>query len=265
MRHTYIFIFAFILLNEYSNAEAQPQPAPQSAVQTSQKDDLTPAQIIQKFSEKETEFYEAWMQYTYTQNAVIRILSVDGKPQKETMTIVSEVVFNDDGTREVRTLYRAGRLRSVLYTQDDQEIIDNINPFALTTKELPLYRLKYEGKEKIDELMCYVFSVEPKEIQRNRFYFKGKIWVDDIDLQIVRTVGKPVPQTRENQFPEFETIRQVIDDQYWFPVWTHADSELRFPGQVVRIEETITYDNYKRFRSKATILFDSPNPPDNAE
>lgn len=229
------------------------------------QEDLTPEQIIQKFAEKETEFYEAWKQYSYIQTATIRVLSVDGVPQKESMTIVSEVVFNDDGTREVRTLRRSGQLRSVGFTPEDQEIIENINPFALTIKELPLYNIKYMGKERVDELDCYVFSVKPKKIKRGRMYFEGKIWVDDQDLQIVRTVGKPVPQTTYNLFPEFETIRQVIDSKYWFPVWTQADSRLNFPGQVVRIQETITYDNYRKFASKAVIKYQTPEPSEKAE
>jgi hypothetical protein len=254
-----------ILLGGHFHALTRPQQTSQSDPQAAAKADLMPEQIIQKFAEKETEFYEAWTQYTYTQTATVRVLSVDGAPQKETMTIVSEVVFNDDGTREVRTLRRSGRLRSVTFTEEDKEVIDNINPFALTVKELPLYNLKYQGKEKADELDCFVFSVKPKSIKRGRLYFEGKIWVDDVDLQVVRTVGKPVPQTRDNLFPEFETIRQVIDDKYWFPVWTHADSQLKFPGQVVRIQETITYDNYKKFSSKATIQYETPTPSEKPE
>lgn len=144
------------------------------------------------------------------------------------------------------------------FTEEDREVLQNINPFALTKDELPLYNLKYEGKQKADELDCYVFSVSPKSTKGRRMYFKGKIWVDDQDLQVVKTVGTPVPQSRNNQFPEFETIRQVIDGKYWFPVWTHADSKLRFPGQEVRIEETITYGNYQRFGSDATIEFGTP-------
>jgi len=101
--------------------------------------------------------------------------------------------------------------------------------------------------------------VKPKKTIRGKMYFEGKIYVDDLDLQIVRTVGKPVPQTRDNQFPEFETIRQMIDDKYWFPVWTHADSSLRFRENTIRIEETIVYEDYKRFGSKATIKFGEPS------
>ena len=82
--------------------------------------------------------------------------------------------------------------------------------------------------------------------------------MDDQDLQIVKTVGKAVPQTKKNQFPEFETIRQMVDGKYWFPVWTHADSRLYFPDSTVRIEEIITYDDYKMFRTKVRILPSAP-------
>jgi len=228
---------------------------PQQAESTKQR---TPEEIIKAFSEKETEFYEAWKQYTYRQTADIRVLSVNGYRTNERMTLVSEVIFNDNGTREVRPVSRSGGLRSVGWTPEDTEVINNIQPFALTGRELPLYNLTPEGRERVDELDCYVFSVKPKSTKGGKLYFQGRIWVDEQDLQIVRTVGKPVPQRRDNQFPEFETIRQVIDDKYWFPVWTHADSVLDFQSQRVRVEETITYEEYKRFGSKATIDYGPP-------
>jgi hypothetical protein len=143
----------------------------------------------------------------------------------------------------------------VRWTREDEEIINNLNPFALTEADLPLYDLKYEGKERVDELNCYVFSVKPKNIKRGRFYFEGKILVDDIDFLVVRTLGKAVPQTAENQFPEFETLRQMIDGKYWFPVYTHADERLRFPGATVRIEQTVYYDDYRKFDSSTTIRY----------
>ncbi len=261
MRYPYLFITAILLLTGYSAAQTKSQPGAQPTTESASKGDVTPEQIIQKFAAKEEEFYKAWMQYAYLQSANIRILSVDGEPQKEGMTLVYEVVFNDDGSRELKLVRSSGGLRSVHFTEEDREVIQNINPFALTTSELPLYNLNYGGKEKVDELDCYVFSVSPKSTRGKRLYFKGKIWVDDRDLQVVKTVGMAVPQTKDNQFPEFETIRQRIDNKYWFPVWTHADSKLKFqfPEQVVRIEETITYGDYKRFGSKATVTFDTPS------
>lgn len=102
--------------------------------------------------------------------------------------------------------------------------------------------------------------MRPRNTRGDRFYFEGKIYVDDQDLQIVRTVGRPVPERRGNLFPEFETLRQVIDGRYWFPVWTHADEKLRFTEDTVGIEQTLTYENYKKFGSKATIRFGGPEP-----
>ena len=227
----------------------------QSDMDKTDKNDLTPDEIIKKFTEKEAEFYKAWMNYSYTQNVRVRILSVDGKPSKEWMDMVSEVVFDDDGSREIRPISRKGGLRAVRFTREDEEIINNINPFALTTVELPLYNLKYEGKERVDELDCHVFSAKPKNIKRGRLYFEGKIWVDDVDFQVVRTIGKAVPQTDDNLFPEFETLRRLIDGKFWFPVYTYADERLRFTNKTVRIEETITYDDYREFKTKATIRY----------
>lgn len=223
------------------------------------KGQSAPEEVIKAFASKETEFYDAWMQYAYRQVATIQVTEVDGRPVgNERLALAWEVVFRDDGTREVKLVERAGRLRSVSWTSDDEEVLTNIQPFALTSKDLPLYDLKYDGKEKVDELTTYVFSVRPKSTGGGRYYFQGRIWVDDQDLQIVRTLGKVVPQKRENQFPEFETLREVIDNRYWFPTWTHADSVLHFPASSVRVEETITYDQYKRFGSKVTI---QPIPP----
>jgi hypothetical protein len=233
--------------------------AAQPTRQAATPNDLSPEEIIKAFSAKESEFYDAWKQYTYHQQAVVKVVETDGRPVSNEQLVLSwDIVFNDDGTRQTRLTDRRGRLKSVQFTRDDEEVISDIQPFALTGKDLSLYNVKYEGKEKVDELNCYVFSVKPKTTKGDRLYFDGKIWVDDQDLQIVRTVGKAVPQTRESQFPAFETIRQVIDDKYWFPVWTHADSRLRFPGQTVRVEETITYEDYKRFGSKANIQYGAP-------
>jgi len=253
VKYPYLLMLTALLLIPFHSVA-------QTKIPADPKKNLTPEEIIRAFAAKETEFYEAWKQYTYRQITEVRILSVNGFRQNERMTLTSEIVFNDDGTREVKLVHKSGELRSVLWTREDAEVINNLQPFALTAKDLPFYNLKYEGREKVDELECYVFSVKPKSTRGGKLFFQGKIWVDDQDLQIVRTVGRPVPQRRESQFPEFETIRQIIDDQYWFPVWTHADSVLDFDRQRVRVEETINYENYKKFGSKATIEFLPPKP-----
>jgi hypothetical protein len=254
---TSLLLFSGLLWSQ-SSTQDQQKTAVEAPGISAPAGDLPPDEIIRRFSAKETEFYDAWMQYTYHQIAEVQVLSVNGVPKHEKMTTTSDIVFNDNGSRDIQIRRRAGNIWSVTYTEDDEEVINNLQPFALTEKELPEYDLHYEGKEKVDELNCYVFSVTPKNLKGKKLYFQGKIWVDDHDLQVVRTIGKPVPQRGNNRFPEFETIRQMIDKKYWFPVWTHADTVLKFRDEDVRFEETITYSDYRQFGSNYKILSATP-------
>jgi hypothetical protein len=68
-------------------------------------------------------------------------------------------------------------------------------------------------------------------MEKGERYFEGQIWVDQLDLQIVKTYGKGVGVQKKNddhQLPRFETYRQQIDGKYWFPTYTRADDVLHF-------------------------------------
>jgi outer membrane lipoprotein-sorting protein len=192
--------------------------------------DLAPAEIIRRFASRESEFKQARQAYTYRTRMIVQILDGRGNVAEERRMLI-ETYFTGEGKREQRTLEDEGRLQSVMMTQEDIDDAANIQPFVLTAEDLPAYNVEYLGKEKADELDTYAFSIKPKHIDKGKRYFEGKIWVDDRDLQIVKSDGRAVPQTRDNKFPRFETIRQVIDKKYWFPVWTMADEQLTFSGQ----------------------------------
>jgi hypothetical protein len=93
--------------------------------------------------------------------------------------------------------------------------------------------------------------VAPKTIEKNQRYFQGRIWVEDKDLEIVKTDGKAVPDIKkkgqENVFPRFETFRENIEGHYWFPTYTRSNDTLHFTGNDVPIRMTVRYENYKRF------------------
>ena len=86
----------------------------------------------------------------------------------------------------------------------------------------------------MDEIGCFQFSVKPKKMEKGKRYFEGQIWVDDRDLQIVKTYGKGVGiwSRRGQRVSAFETYREQIDGKYWFPTYTHADDTLHFPDIV---------------------------------
>ena len=96
-------------------------------------------------------------------------------------------------------------------------------------------------------------------MEKNQRYFQGQIWVDDKDLQIVKTYGKAVPDKRtkdqENLFPRFETYREQVDGKYWFPTYTRAQDTLRFSGGSQRMRQVIKYENYKKFEADVKLTF----------
>jgi outer membrane lipoprotein-sorting protein len=220
-------------------------------------DDLDPKEIIARFAQKESEFRELWQQYTYLQKVDFEVLNELGRV-RERQTMEIEVYFTTEGKRETRVLSNRGELRSVRVTREDISDAVGVQPFVLTSEELPEYNIKYKGKETVDELDTYVFEVKPRKIRDGRRYFRGKIWVDSIDHQIVMTQGKAVPDYRDNKFPEFETRREQIDG-YWFPTWTKADDYLTFGDfynqRHVRVRQLITYENFRKFEVGTSIKY----------
>ena len=147
-------------------------------------------------------------------------------------------------------------LQHLILTPEDMQDLVNVNPFVLTTAEIPEFDIHYLGKEKLDEINCYNFSIKPKKLVQGKRYFEGQIWVDDRDLQIVKTYGKGVGLRHgDDQYPRFETYREQIDGKYWFPTYTHADDTLNFKDMSQRIKLVIRYQDYKRYEGKSSIKF----------
>jgi hypothetical protein len=233
-------------------------------------------EIVKKFVQKETDFSSARESYTYQQHT--KMEEVD--PPGGGFEILEEVTF-DDRDRRTSHVLRAPvtTLQNIVMTHEDEEDYRNVMPFVMTNDTRPEYDVTYVGHEPVDEITCYVFSVKPKELTKDRKrYFEGQIWVDDQDLQIVKTYGRAtghLGRGEDQQFPKFETYRQQIDGKYWFPVYTSADDTLRFKdGQSQRIKVVIHYDHYKQyqFKTQSTIKYGEvgsgstqPNPPANPQ
>ena len=244
-----------ILLFASSRLVAQQSPpSEQSSSSISTEPPSVPVdQIIQHFAEREAEFKRERDNYTYTQSFVVQTIDSSGQPDGE-YRMTSDIVFSTTGKRYDKVTYAPpSTLQRVSLSEQDFADLQNVQPFVLTTNELPKYDITYVGRQRVDELSTYVFEVKPKKIEKNQRYFQGRIWVDDHDFQIVKTSGRTVPEFRskkgkagqENLFPAFTTYREQIDGQYWFPTFTRADDVLHFATGDVHIREIIKYTNYK--------------------
>jgi hypothetical protein len=153
-----------------------------------------------------------------------------------------------------------------MMSPSDLQDIQHGYPFVLTAEDIVQYDVKYVGRQKVDEVDCYVFDVSPKVIEKKKRYLLGRIWVDATDLQIVVTNGRMVPDdTRkgsEDLHPPFMTWRQQVDGHYWFPVYTKGEGILHFSGgngylaQDVHMRDTVKYSDYKQFGSTTKIIYE---------
>lgn len=232
-----------------------------------QAPDPDPAEIeriIRRMAEKETEFARARENYTYRQRYRFEELGPDRRPVGR-LEMEADIVFDKDGKRIERVTYAPmNTLRNIIFTPEDEQDMRNVQPFVFTLKELPNYRVRYLGREKIDEIDCYVFAVKPKTMVEGQRYFAGIVWVDDRDLQIVKTYGRGVgigKRVAGQRFPKFETWREQIDGKYWFPTYTSSNDVLNFESGSIPIRLVITYRDYKQFKAETTITFEGVDEP----
>lgn len=218
---------------------------------------IAPADIIQKFVAKETVFKAARDRYGYNLSVTVQTLDdlgqVDGEYRQ-----VSEVVLENGGRRMERTTFAPeSTLRKISLSEDDVDDIHERIPFPIQAEEVPLLSISYAGRQRVDQLNTYVFNVSPKDSKKERKLFEGRVWVDDQDLVIVKTCGKPRPDELPKKkgalasiTPIFVTYREQFDGQMWFPTYSKADEYLPFPKHPVHVREVVKYSNYKLLAGK---------------
>ena len=221
--------------------------------------------IISAFTAKEEQFRTALLEYSFKRDALMQSLGMGGQVTGEYHR-ESLFTFDDNGTRyEKITRFPMPSFQSI--TQEDIDDLGGISPFALEPAKAGKYDFKYVGKEKIDELTLHVFDVSPKVMpnpkKTKERLFMGRVWVDEMDLQIVKTRGKGVPETKENKFPMVETYREQIDGRYWFPTYSYADEELLFDnGGTLHVRMRVKYTDFQLARAKVKIIeIDDPDAP----
>ena len=210
---------------------------------------LPPDEIIRRFAAKEDEMVSAIKGYTFQKDVRIQEIGPDNKPAGQ-VEIVTQLRISPEGKMYEKPV---SRQPSTLHTLDlergDSDLLAPTPMFPLTTAMLPKYEITYRGKQPLDELNAYFFTVKPRALDRARAYFSGVVWVDVQDLVIVKTMGKWVNElgdltASDLPFTVFETYRQQVGKNLWFPAYSRSDDTFQAGNTSVPIRVIIKWTNF---------------------
>jgi len=230
-------------------AAAASSPPPSRALQNP-----SPAEILSTAAERGKAALSALRNYTYYAELTIQTVS-----QSDTITgkyyRFSKVSFDREGNRQERTLENTSTLPTDVHIGTNTA--DNLArgyQFVLTPETLRQYELNYVGRERIDELDTFVFDVTPKikmpdPDKSGDRYLKGRVWIDEQDLSLVKVAGEPLPERGSRRTPKFETYFQN-QDKYWFPASTFADDSILVGLYFTRVLVNVRFTGYKKVSAR---------------
>jgi hypothetical protein len=129
---------------------------------------MAPDEIVKQFAAKESEFRHALDNYTYQRDVRIQTINDDGKVDGEYRQVV-QITFDTQGRKsEHVTFAPQNTLERITMSPADVSDIEQRLPFVLTTEDVGQYNLTYVGRQKVDEVDCYVFDVAPKVMEKGK-------------------------------------------------------------------------------------------------
>jgi hypothetical protein len=84
------------------------------------------------------------------------------------------------------------------------------------------YNFKYVHSEFLGDVRCIVFDVSAKQ-GTGKGRFRGRIWVEDHDYNIVRLNGSYEPRPRNAYFFHMDSWRLNLISGYWVPAYIYSE------------------------------------------
>lgn len=214
----------------------------------------SPTEILAAAAERGKQSMAALRNYTYYAELTIQTVS-----QSDTITgkyyRFSQISFDREGARQEKVLENTSTLpRDVYIGTNAANNLTRVYQFVITPETLSQYELNYVGRERIDELNTFVFDVKPKikmpdPDKSDDRYLKGRVWIDEQDLCVVKVAGQALPEQSSHRTPKFETYFQNYD-KYWFPASTSADDSIRVGRYFTRVIVSVRFTAYKKVSAK---------------
>jgi len=178
--------------------------------------------------------------------------------------MVVEAAYTSPDWKEFRIVSQSGSkllLRHVLLRllDSEKEALQDANR-QQTALRSENYTFTFLTIEQALEGRFYVLQVEPKI--KNKFLYRGKIWIDEEDFAVARIEGEPAknPSWWISSTQIYHRYTKI--DGFWLPAHNESVTRVRLGGKAVL---TIEYTDYKVKTAAATkFVPSSQTEPDPA-
>jgi outer membrane lipoprotein-sorting protein len=228
------------------NLEAACQPPPQGpgaggSSSSAAKTLLPVEQVAKKLQERNAQRAAALQQFNGTR---IYHMQYRGFPSDRDAEMVVNVTYRAPNSKEFKVVSQTGSkfiidrvFKKLLEGEQEAANDENRLNSALSTEN---YDFTSAGYENTPEGAEYVLNLLPKT--KNKYLYRGKIWVDAKDFAVVRIEGEPAKN------PSFWIKKTEVKHRYikvsdfWLPAENHTESVIRLGGQAIL---SIEYKDYK--------------------
>ncbi len=169
-------------------------------------------------------------------------------PNKKEFTILSE-----SGSGTVRDKV----FKQLLEAEQESLREENQQHSAVSLEN---YTFQISDYQKTDTDEFYVLAVQPRN--KNKFLFRGRIWVEAKDFAITRVEGQPaVNPSWWTLKTDFKRRYEKVGD-FWLPVSNESETKVRIFGTA---DLTISYSDYQITRGREVSIASSQQKSSNGQ
>jgi hypothetical protein len=231
--------FGFLLIHTLTRTTAQALPAEESA--SSAKRAPLPVQVVVENLERRNALRKAAL--TRFEGTRIYRVQYRGFAGDHDAEMVVHVTFHAPN-KEFTVVSQTGSkfigdhiFKKLLEGEQEAANEENQRHSALNTEN---YDFTMAGYEDSPDGGRYVLDLLPKT--KNKFLYRGKIWVDAKDFAVVRIEAEPAKNPSFWIKKTDVSHKYVKVDDFWLPAENHSESLIRLGGKATL---SIEYRDYK--------------------
>jgi hypothetical protein len=255
------YVVGALLLCWSLAAICQPRPQERDSGRSSysaQNAPLPVEQVVRKLQERNAERAAALGQFNGTR---VYRMQYRGFPSDRDAEMIVNMTYRAPDSKEFTVVSQTGSkfiidhvFKKLLEAEQEAGNEENHQNTALSTEN---YDFTFAGYEATPDGAQYVLNLLPKT--KNKFLYRGKIWVDAKDFAVVRIEGEPAknPSFWIKKTEVRHTYVKVND--FWLPAENYTESVIRLGGRAIL---SIEYKDYRI--TKAAPLHGFENAHENS-